>query len=218
MAEGFQIKTWVIAGDVGGARAIIPALERLAKSSTQFSIADHGFLSKEAPVNWPRIPAPFFESSESLEKSLKQDEVGVLVFGTSVEDTIPLSVARLSKSAGIPVICVLDNWMGYRRRLEMDGLPMLLPDNYAVMDDLAFKEALADGIPSDILIITGQPALSSLAEDYEDWQRQDHSELLSTLGLSSNKKLIAFISEPAEADHGTGPESAQFRGYTGKPF
>jgi hypothetical protein len=208
-------KILVAAGDVGGARAIIPALHELERRRRAFDLLDHGYLAAEAPKHWPRVTLP--PDDNALRQQLGAG-YAAYAFGTSVSDTGPLHVARQARACGLPVICVLDNWMNYRKRLETDGQPMLVPDVYTVMDELALAEAVADGVPPGCLRLVGQPALSNLADDYlacpVSAARDEalHRSGWGTLG----KKLVVFISEPAEKDQGADEHNPQFRGYTEK--
>jgi len=88
----------------------------------------------------------------------------------------------------------------------IDG-EMFFPDLYLVMDDLAYEGACADGLPATALKIVGQPALASLNKEYRQTKLKKRG---------NGKKLLVFISEPAEADQGAGVESPQYRGYTEK--
>jgi len=208
-------KLLVAAGDVGGARAIIPALFELEKRQRTFDLLDHGFLAIESPKHWPRVTLP--PNDNALRRQLEAG-YGLCVLGTSVTDIAPLRIARQARAAGLPVVCVLDNWMNYRKRLETDGQPMLVPDIYAVMDDLARVEAIADGVPRNCLRVVGQPALSKLADDYLACPiTATRDEALRRSGWGSpGKKLVVFISEPAGMDQGANESSPTFRGYTEK--
>lgn len=202
----------VAAGDVGGSRAILPALHELVGRGERIAILSHGSLGKEVPDDWPRV---------SPEQALAWGKAGsysAFVLGTSVADQLPLRLAREAQALRLPVVCVLDNWMNYRRRLEADGHPMLIPDTYAVMDELARAEAIEDGIPSSCLRVVGQPALSSLRSEYLICPREAlRREVLGRSGWgASDRKLLAFISEPAEADQGAHEGNPSFRGYTEK--
>jgi hypothetical protein len=208
-------KILVAAGDVGGARAIIPALHELERRRRAFDLFDHGFIVTEAPKHWPRVTLP--PNDAALRQQLCAG-YAALAFGTSVSDTAPLRVARQARAGGLPVICVLDNWMNYRKRLETDGQPMLVPDVYTVMDELALAEAVADGVPPGCLRLVGQPALSNLADDYLACPVpvvRDEALRRSGWGVPG-KKLVVFISEPVEKDQGADEHSPQFRGYTEK--
>lgn len=210
------MKTLFVAGDIGGARAVLPVIELLKEKQSSFLIAAHRFLDDIADKDFDRI---FFdpETDEAgVIRLLETNNVGVVVFATSVEDILPLRVARIAQKKAIPVICVLDNWMNYKKRLEIDSLPLFIPDIYTMMDDYAYNEAVKDGVPQHILQVTGQPAISLIASHYKTWQKSGKMEDISkTLALDSTKKAIIFISEPAEQDQG-GPEAKSYRGYTEK--
>jgi len=204
-----------VSGDIGGARAVIGVLEKLSADQIPFSFVDNGFLSKEAPASWNKVPA-VLEGSDSLKNMFADGCFETLIFTSSVKDVLPLRIARLAKEYGLKVIHLLDNWMNYKRRLEMDSYDALVPDTYVVMDDLAFQEACDDGIPLEILTIAGQPALASLANAFKNHNNDKKRENFQRLGLDLRKKLIVFISEPAEADQGSCIQDPCYRGYTEK--
>lgn len=200
------------AADPGGANAVLPVARLLAGRGAAVVILDHGFLGRNAPPELVRMPVP---EGGTLGAWLRCAGIGGLCFGTSLADRLPLALARAAGEAGVAVVCVLDNWMNYRRRLEMDGGPFLTPDIYAVMDDKARDEAVAEGVPPACLRVTGHPGLAGLAQEIAaagpDWRRQVRAEL----GLGGDgRQLIAFIGEPVARDQGTGPETPGWRGYT----
>jgi hypothetical protein len=205
----------VVTGDVGGTRAIIPVLDYLSERNEPFTVVEHGFLKNEAVKKWKTISASL-HGNNSLESLFGNSCFKALIFTTSVKDIFPLKVARLARDFGVYVICLLDNWMNYRYRLEIDGQQVFLPNLYLVMDDLAFEEARKEGLPEHILKVVGQPALASLGEEYHQWSIEDKRREFEILGLRKNRKLIIFISEPVESDQGASPESPQYRGYTEK--
>jgi hypothetical protein len=209
------MKVLIVSGDVGGARAVMPAVKKLFDSGAPFVISDNGFLGQEAPPDWPRVHLAIDSGQQSIERMLRQEAIGTVVFTTSVKDIFPLRISRVARQLDLPVICLLDNWVDYRGRLEIDGLPALIPDVYAVMDKLAYHGAIEDGIPASVLKITGQPALSSLTDEYKVIYPDLCMERLASLGIKPGRKLVVFISEPAEEDEG-GPKSDRFRGYTEK--
>lgn len=184
------------AADPGGAAAVLPVAVAAAVEGTAVLVVDHGFLGANAPPELTRVSPPAAgEEGEWLARL----GAAVLCFGTSLADPLPLALARAAKAAGLPVVCILDNWMNYRARLETDGLPMLVPEIYAVMDDKAAAEAEADGVPPACLRITGHPGLAGLAE---------------LGGEVGDSRRIAFIGEPVVRDQGDGPHHSGWRGYT----
>jgi hypothetical protein len=203
------------AGEIGGARAISPALGYFQKWGCPFAVIDHGVIGLELPASYNRTVLP--DSDPEIRKSL-MGGVRAYMFGTSLHDPYPLRVARRARECNIPVICVLDNWMNYRWRLEMDGKPFFIPDIYAVMDQLAEKEALQEGIPQSIIRVIGHPGLSDLIDLYTTFVSDEKREEVmrkSSLALDE-RKLLVFVSEPVEMDQGGDPASSKFRGYTEK--
>lgn len=200
-------------GDIGGGRALFVVLEELVSRNCLFSIIENGFLAKNSPAEWHRIPA----DSRVIESIFADRQIKVFVFTSSIKDTVALRIARVGKKQGAYIVYLLDNWMNYRQRLEMDGQTMLVPDKYVVMDDLAFEEACADGIPRSVLDVAGQPVLAQLGHQFEQWNKDNNRiEYFKKLNFDPRKKLIAFISEPAEADHGSDATNPLYRGYTEK--
>jgi hypothetical protein len=193
------------AGDVGGARALLPAVRLLERHGGAFAVVAHGHIQSEAPADWPRL------NLEEAARRLSLRQAAGLVFATSVTDVAALGLARVAGAAGLPTVHVLDNWSNYRRRLELDGLPLFVPTAYAVMDELAREEALRDGVPSGVLAVTGHPNLAVLKGPWPDAAAR--GKRLSALGLSPDKPTLAFVSEPASGDGGPDPASPTWRGY-----
>lgn len=199
-----------VAGDVGGARSLLPVARECAALSSPFALVDHGVLSFEAPKHWRRLEPG---GREAARRGLLEAGASALVFASSNKDTEALEWAREARGCGIPCIHVLDNWNGYGRRLEIDGLPRLVPEVYAVMDDYAADEAEADGLPPHTIAVTGQPALAELGGMFE--QGEDlRQRIRSVLGVASGRILVAFVSEPAAQNQGSNPTSPDYRGYT----
>lgn len=210
------MKVLFASGDVGGARALLPVIDVCAQNNLSLAVLDHGHITKEAQPDWRRVSLGGVVDGGTLERLLTEHNVRVLVFTSSVKDTIALTLARRAQAVGIPTIHVLDSWTGYRRRLETDGFPTFVPDVYAVMDTLAFEGAVRAGIDQATLVVTGQPALASLSEEYASWANRDRRQERERFGLDQDKTMILFISEPVEHDQGASPESPMFRGYTEK--
>lgn len=210
------MKVMFASGDIGGARALLPVMELCERKSLHFLMFEHGYIVSEAPKRWGKVFLGDGMDRAAAESLFKRNKIGVIVFASSVKDAIPLTLARWARELNIPVIHVLDNWTGYRRRMEKDGLPAFMPDVYTAIDDLAFEEAIKDGIDKSILKITGQPALASLFREYRSRGGIDMGTERKRVGFDPEKPLIVFVSEPVEDDQGASLASAEFRGYTEK--
>lgn len=203
------------AGDPGGANALRPVIAAVCEQGAcPWVMASGAFAGPQSFPDAARLVAPP-ASGVDFPSYLAQLGVTHLCFATSLKDTLPLRLARAAVDLGSTVVAVLDNWVNYRERVSMDGGAPLIPDIYAVMDDLAYAEAVADGIPSSCLRVTGHPNLGSLATDWgaadEAW-RQDFRRSLG-LGVDG-RELLAFVNEPVAHDQGTGPDHPGWRGYT----
>ena len=190
-------------GDPGGSRAVLECYSNFINKGFKCFVLKHGWINQYLDISMSTID-PKYTEIEIID-CLKSNHIDVLVFGTSLTDTLPLCIARCAEKLNIPTICILDNWMNYRERLEIDQLPFFIPTIYAVMDSIAAQGAIASGIPSSCVHITGHPALSSLYEQYTNFK--NHS-------ASDHKNKILFVSEPVSEDQGTTPLSTKFRGYT----
>lgn len=208
------MKILFASGDIGGARVLLPVIESCIRKDLSIVVLDNGHITKEAPQEWERIlPERFFHTNNGR-NIFRQEEIGLLVFSSSVKDTIPLSLARRARESGIPVFHVLDNWTGYRERMETDGFPTFSPDRYIVMDEIAYEDALEAGIEKSTLLVVGHPALSTLSKEYRYWKAENKGEMLKQYGFDPAKERIAFVSEPVEQDQGATSQSPTFRGYT----
>ena len=146
------------AGDPGGSRALLPLIAHAAADKFVCLVRRHGYLGREITPT-----AGVVIEDESAPWS---DDCGCYIYGSSTTDTYALRLASKAKRHHIPTIHVCDNWSSYQHRLILDG-QVLLPDVYCVMDHQAREDAIREGIPPDILAVTGQPALGNLARSEE---------------------------------------------------
>jgi hypothetical protein len=217
MAEREKImKILFASGDIGGARALLPIMRCCEKASTPFSVLANGHILSEIPGKWNTVRLSELSDIPKIRDYYQKNNIGVLVFSSSVKDSSPLWLARWTKNIGIPVIHVLDSWSQYRQRMEMGSWPALKPDVYTVMYDLAYNEARKNGIDPSSLKITGQPALSHLLEEFHQFQQKNALSSHHSVFPNKGKKFILFISEPVRSDQGKDDSFPFFRGYTEK--
>lgn len=203
-------------GDIGGARGLIPVIARLCAEDIPVTVIKHGYLGDNISSCVQNEPETLPEDMRIIEHFFREGRAGIYLFSTSGWDAFALSAARVAKNHGVPVVYLLDSWMNYRMRVELDGLPPLHVDAYAVMDELAFEGALRDGIPQSCLKITGHPGLSALMDEFGQHLAQKKERLGREL-KEANKRLVVFLSEPVESDQGASQQDSPiFRGYTEK--
>lgn len=181
-------------GDPGGARAIAPVATLAAMQGHNVYVISYGtvasdYLGQTVPWNWLDPASP--------EALLNQCNPHVLLFATSVKDMMALELAFYAQSQGVQTTHILDNWTNYSSRMLASDGRKLSPDLYLVMDDMAKKMAIQEGISPLSLRVTGTPALAQLTER-------------STVNCGN----LIFVSEPVSQDQGRSPASLGFRGYT----
>lgn len=185
------------AGDVGGARAILPVARLAHASGYPIKALKHGTFAEEGDPAWDWVD---FDGAVKLAAG----GVAGVIYATSVQDQAAFQLALTAQQAGRPVIHVLDNWASYAQRLygqDLSGTKATcVPDVYAVMDDLALEQAKAAGVPPQCLHVTGHPGLAKIEEER------------TTYGGPDQSLNILFVSEPASKDSGLAADS-ESRGY-----
>ena len=166
----------------------------------------HGYIAQEVDAQWQWFAAVSVEPAE-LDTLLDDADPDVMIFASSVNDFTALSLARRAQARGVKVVHVLDNWSAYLSRMATDGLPAFSPDVYAVMDTLAAESAVAAGISSSAVQVTGQPGLSDNA------QARSPPKARRSQRVDTNKKIV-FVSEPIGSDQGSTDQPNSYRGYT----
>ena len=99
---------------------------------------------------------------KKLEDLLQSQSIVLLVTGTSWGNQTELLCIRLCRKWNVPTVSILDYWSNYSNRFLMElstGGEYIYPDYYFVMDEMAKKEAISDGLPEDILRVVGHPGL-----------------------------------------------------------
>ena len=177
-------------GDVGGARCLTPVAEACIAAGMDVRLVDHGAVKAEWRGDAARlVPADSVADPDCL------------VFSSSVADGYALALARAMAGRGVPVIHLLDHWSSYRARMLTDGGELFQPTIYTALDERARREALADGISVESLLVVGQPALHDLAVRAED-------------APCAVPPRVLFVGEPVLRDQGGDDSYPLFRGYT----
>lgn len=149
----------VVAGDAGGARAVLPVAQRLR--TARVVAVDCYAYGPAAPIFVEAGLGPIRPSAEALERLGRYDR---LVVATSInQERWELRFTIRARELGIPSVAVLDFWGQYTPRFTLEDR-LVLPDRIAVMDRSAQAEMIAEGFEPGTLSVTGQPALDELSE------------------------------------------------------
>lgn len=195
------MKILVAASYAGAANALLPVIRRLqTRPEVQLRViaerqALQLFQGRQIPVE-EAPPEP--EEREWFLRSLFREGVpDALLLGTSWGPSIEKGLLRIGQERGIPALSVVDHWSNYRERFrEPDSGQLRLPHRIALMDTHALEQAVAEGLPREILEVTGQPHLQSLARTLREPElRRKARELRDRWLCAAEGPLLLFCSE-----------------------
>ncbi|MEE3035079.1 MAG: hypothetical protein VX325_04460 [Bacteroidota bacterium] len=98
----------------------------------------------------------------------------------------------------IKVYSFIDHWTNYYKRFSFNN-EVCFGDEIWVLDDLARKEAISEGIPEGIIKITGNPYYEKVKLFSPDISKR---EFFNKLNLNEKKKTILFISDDIKLNFG----------------
>ncbi|MDO0825372.1 hypothetical protein [Desulfosporosinus nitroreducens] len=176
-----------LAHDPGGYDVLFTVVQRMQQESVPLEFYCIGPAAKLNPIN----AASESRVVQTIQSMLLENKLLGLVTGTSWSNKLELKVIAACKEARIPTISILDYWSNYQARFKDDLGNFIYPDTYIVMDELAAKEAIQEGVPSNILKVLGHPGL----DKYIALQRRKTTSI-------GNKKKILFLSQPLSALYG----------------
>lgn len=213
------IRVLAVAGDAGGAAALVPVLRRMNAAGGKWVLQVLAY--RQARTVFAEAALVFHELGELADEEeagrrLKDFRPDVLLTATSVNgvDWEKRLVAE-SRRSGIPSLAVLDFWSNYRARFadECDRLAFL-PDRIAVMDDRARIEMAELGFPADRLVVTGQPAFDEWAER-KAGAEEAAAAVRARYGADDVRhKLVLFLSQPISDFYSSPALRARHPGYS----
>ncbi len=187
-----------VAGDAGGARALLPVLQRLRTARVVATDCYAYGPAQKIFVDAGLQPRPVSENSLALLGRYNR-----LLVSTSINDERwELRFTARARELGIPTVAVLDFWGQYRGRFTWQN-HLEMPDRIAVMDDVARGEMLREGFPAIRLAVTGQPALDELSEYARPEVRNScQRELRRRAGIEDQPgPVILYASQPLSQLH-----------------
>lgn len=192
----------VFTREAGGAETLAPVLKQLGKKLSLLIVASqharerfdrHGIVYHSLPDH----------SEEAFERLCVKERGGlpkVLFTSATSMPFIDMTERHLwmwAKKRGIPSVAVLDQWNNYALRFSGPGKGEYLkyfPDVVAIMDEFALRDMKEEGIPENLLRITGHPALEDLVKSRE-YLLTMRAGIRERLNVGSDTKLILFASE-----------------------
>ena len=154
-----------ICHDIGGYDVISPIFEYLKTAGHDCVFFALGPSAQLYGDNVSEEEALF-----EIKQLLDRYELGMLVTGTSWGTDIEVKCIELCNAKNVTTVAVLDYWSNYKMRFySKDNKKCVFPKKFFVMDEIAYKEAMADGIDRNILEITGSPGLDKYIKRVGLW-------------------------------------------------
>ncbi len=207
----------MVAGDAGGASAVIPVVVILL---SQPGYRVQSLLYREARSVWASRGLPFEPLDESTttqdaEHVLTEFRTNLLLTGTSYNHIdLEKKFISAARKLRVPSLSVLDFWSNYAIRFsDAEGTVSHVPDRIAVMDERAHDEMVAAGFDASQLVITGQPALDDLIS-YKKAHTDERGATRASLEIEEEDRLVLFASQPLAAVFGDNSDSPLYPGYT----
>jgi hypothetical protein len=178
-----------VAGDAGGARAVLPVIRVLRERGADVECRAYA----AASAIWDAAGLTLYDP-----RSLEVDRADRLLLGTTVGPAqLELDYIRIGAERRVPAVSIVDAWVSYRARYASRDGTIRWPDRIAVADDEMRAGLLADGAPADRVITTGQPAFDELAALTEPSRRGAVRERIRlALDVAADESLIVFASQP----------------------
>lgn len=139
-----------------------------------------------------KIKVKVVEESESVLKQKMTDfQPDILFTATSYPSRFELISLSLSKSfVNLRSITFIDHWTNFLIRFNYNN-DTIFPDQIFVIDEIAKKNACAEGIPSDIISVFGNPFHTFLKKWLPKTSRVEVEKL-----ISNQTKYLLFAPEP----------------------
>ncbi|MDR3400895.1 MAG: hypothetical protein P4L99_00225 [Chthoniobacter sp.] len=185
-----------LAGDPGGAAALLPVIQQWPKPTKVFAYRHALQMFRDAGLTVKSLDEMNATLAQA-ETLLRQEQPAFLCAATSankVDWERYFFVA--SRRLGIPSVGLLDYWSNYAARFTLESKLDALPDTIAIMDERARAEMIADGFPAERLSITGQPVLDQVRRWHADLPAGSRSGFRARFGMSDEMRVFLFVSQP----------------------
>ncbi len=215
MKKSFKI----IAGcqDPGGCNAIYPVVKELCSQEKNVIL----FASKYSVEMFKRRNISFSEIApynfEQIGRLFDEEKPDMILIGTSMGYSLEDAFIEEGRKRNIPSIAILDSWVNYSTRfLDESARRKLryLPDLVCVMDDIAKREMITEGIPSERIRVTGNPYFDDIFKEVNIYPPERKRALLKKWRFSPNTILLSFFSQRIDKTFGSSKKAPKYLGYT----
>jgi len=202
--------------DQGGVNAISPVIRKLSSIGIDVVTIGQGkgerfFKNQKISYKTLKYYGLNEINLDSMEKILKKEKPDLVLTGTSPprENYGPITIDQTAiltaRLKGIRSVSVLDMWGEYIERFSgINNTQRLkfLPNKIAIMDEVAQKAMVREGIPKELLVVTGNPYFDRHKEIRKRFRiPEDKERIHKDLGIPKGNYVILFVSQPIKANH-----------------
>lgn len=203
-----------VCGDPGGANALAPVLELLARrgdlSLRAFAYNQAVDVLRNRGIACEVIPA---DAGEGFCRDALQSASALIAATSSNGRDYERAFIDVARAGGVASLAILDFWSNYRQRFVDASGALVLPDMIAVMDETARAEMIACGFPAGTLVVTGQPAFDALPAKRATFDVTRRASTRQRAQTQESELQLLFVSQPFRALYGADSSAAGHPGY-----
>jgi hypothetical protein len=207
--EPSQERILCFAREAGGAEALAPVIKRLSHWYNVLLLAKDYALPIFQRHNLEH-KIYHTHSKEALATLIRDYWHGlmpdvVLTSATSLpwSDMTERLLWRWAGEHSVPSIAIVDQWQNYGVRFsgcQADEHIAYLPTRITTLDDRAKQEMIKEGIPEELIVVTGQPAFDALFDEKKAFTPSDRQTVREKVGAETGSFLVVFVSEAFQRD------------------
>ena len=191
-----EIDVLLCATEAGGARNLVAVVEEFPDVFRFKVLSGNGALTifeRSGMAIWRHAPSLNKSDAAKILREIKPD---IVLCGRGIDkDSLERYIIAAARSFGCSTVSIVDEWYDYRANYADElGNLVYLPDIVCCPDEQALKEAVAEGLPTECLRITGSPALSRLVKKRDTYYSNDLSRS-NEFDRTYPRPFVTYISE-----------------------
>ncbi|HBS47701.1 TPA: hypothetical protein DEO28_05055 [Candidatus Dependentiae bacterium] len=176
--------------DAAGANSVLALVDNLIQEG--FVVGEDFLIFTNSigiyPTEYEGIVKRVDFDSKYFEKIIDSFCPNYLFSGTSLND-YDHKWRKLAINKGMKTYAFIDHWGNYLKRFTFEN-ETIFPDEIWVINEIAKKEAIADGIPSKMLIVSSNPYYGKVKKFVPQITKEEFFDLIN---LPKDKKVILFV-------------------------
>lgn len=205
-----MMKFFFFAHDPGGGQAVaVVAGHLLRENSCQLDV----FAAGPSIDLYRRLGMNFKILDGGFSQALTASAPDVVLTATSLSAVHDRALIREAQNLGIPVMAIIDYWSNYRLRFTSPDGPVY-PDVISSIDTLMTEEMIADGIPVERIVETGQPVFDDLVRVGSPQGLERRARARRSWQVTEDEFVILYASQPVAGYYGSSQKDTKYLGFT----